>query len=142
MGSKSGAGSLDQSSTSRRMFIKGTIGLAAALCAESLHAEPPKPQMKPESIPSKIKFKKHVINASSDFEAACAADIRGDGKVDIVSGDTWYEAPNWTPHKFREIGVWGRSATESGYRADFADIPFDVNGDGKDRHHLVGLCLG
>src|SRR5262249_36982752 len=72
-----------------------------------------------------------VVNAASDFEAACAADINGDGKLDIVSGDTWYEAPAWTPHKFREIGVWGRSATESGYRNDFADLPIDGNGAGK-----------
>src|SRR5262249_28355740 len=43
----------------------------------------------------------------------------------------WYEAPHWTPHKFREIGVWGRGPGSSGYRADFADLPLDVNGDGK-----------
>lgn len=84
----------------------------------------------PASQPSRIRFKRVVINAASDFEAANAADINGDGKLDIVCGDTWYEAPNWTPHKFREIGVWGRDANNSGYRADFADLPVDVNGDG------------
>lgn len=77
------------------------------------------------------KFEKIVINASSDFEAAGVGDFNGDKKLDIVSGDTWYEAPNWTPHKFREISVWGRGPDSSGYRGSFADLPVDVNGDGK-----------
>lgn len=120
-----------QQGATRRGFLKGAATLAAAVCAERLRADPPQPIIKPATAPSRVRFKKHTISASSDFEAACAAHIRSKGKLDIVSGDTWYEAPNWTPHKFREIGVWGRSATESGYRADFADIPFDVNGDGR-----------
>jgi hypothetical protein len=90
-----------------------------------------KPTAAPEVQPSRVRFVKQVINADSDFEAASAADINGDGKIDIVSGDTWYEAPNWTPHKFREIGVWGRGPDSSGYRSDFADLPVDVNGDGR-----------
>ncbi|HEV2474505.1 MAG TPA: VCBS repeat-containing protein [Chthonomonadales bacterium] len=78
-----------------------------------------------------VRYRKRAINASSDFEAACAADIDGDGRLDIVSGDTWYQAPDWTPHPFRKIAVWGRGPGESGYRSDFADLPLDVNGDGR-----------
>jgi hypothetical protein len=85
----------------------------------------------PPTQPSALKFQKIVLNAASDFEAAGAADLNGDGKLDIVSGDTWYEAPNWTPHTFREIGVWGRGPDSSGYRASFAELPVDVNNDGK-----------
>lgn len=84
----------------------------------------------PHTQPSRVKWRKVVINADSDFECASAADINGDGKLDIVSGDTWYEAPDWKAHKFREIGVWGRDANNSGYRMDFADLPVDCNGDG------------
>lgn len=82
----------------------------------------------PVSAPS-VGFRKIVVNAQSDFEAANAADVDGDGKLDIVSGDTWYKAPNWEPRKFREISVWGRGPGSSGYRGSFAELPLDVNGD-------------
>ena len=85
----------------------------------------------PSTQLSKLAYTKITINANSDFEAANAADINGDGKLDIVSGDTWYEAPSWAPHPFREIGIWGRGPGSSGYRASFAELPTDVNGDGK-----------
>jgi len=123
--------SLWNNGVTRRGFIQRSMLLAGATFAQKLMADPPQPAIKPLTAPSRVKFKKHVINADSDFEAACATSIRGKGKLDIVSGDTWYAAPDWTPHKFREIGVWGRSATESGYRASFADLPVDVNGDGR-----------
>jgi hypothetical protein len=124
----------------KRLFPATTIMLRGLLIAVPLlgglallpgRAQEPKPTAAPAGQPSRVRFAKHTINAASDFECACAADINGDGKLDIVSGDTWYEAPNWMPHKFREIGDWGRGPDSSGYRKDFADLPIDVNGDGR-----------
>ena len=66
-----------------------------------------------------------VINAESDFEACGVADLDSDGDLDIVSGDTWYEAPTWRRHEVSPIRA------EGGYRVDFADVPLDVNGDGR-----------
>ncbi len=69
-------------------------------------------------------WKKHDINAKSIFECAGAWDVDNDGKIDIVSGDTWYKAPDWTPYPVRKVSKQGT------YMNDFSNIPLDVNGDG------------
>jgi hypothetical protein len=117
--------------TSLTQLLRPCSVLLFALVLLSADAQEPHPAANPTPQPSRVRFRKVTINAASDFEAACAADINGDGKLDIVSGDTWYEAPDWTPHKFREIGDWGREEGGSGYRRDFADLPVDVNADGR-----------
>jgi hypothetical protein len=86
--------------------------MIAALTVGSAHAGEPK-------------WKTHTINGKSSFEAAGAFDVDNDGDIDIVAGDTWYEAPNWTPHKVRDVAKVGT------YYNDFATLPMDVNGDGK-----------
>lgn len=72
-------------------------------------------------------WRKHTINDRSPFEAAGAADFDGDGKIDVFSGDSWYAAPNWKQHKVRTVPP----GTNPHYHEDFADLPLDVNGDGK-----------
>ena len=58
------------------------------------------------------------------FETAAVADINRDGKLDIISGDSWYEAPLWTRHHIRDINY------SNGYNDDFSDLAMDVDGDG------------
>ncbi|MCP4174409.1 MAG: VCBS repeat-containing protein [Fuerstiella sp.] len=73
-----------------------------------------------------IPWRKHTVNDQSPFEAAGAADFNGDGKMDVFSGDSWYEAPHWTRHKVRDV----LPGTNPHYYEDFADLPMDVNLDG------------
>jgi hypothetical protein len=80
-----------------------------------------------DEVPDAPKWKKHTINDQSPFEAVGVADFDGDDKLDVFSGDSWYAAPNWTRHKVRDVPPWKNSH----YYEDFADLPFDVNGDGK-----------
>jgi FG-GAP-like repeat len=71
------------------------------------------------------KWKQHTINGKSEFEAAGVFDVDNDGKLDIVSGDTWYQAPDWKPFHVRDVKRQGS------YFNDFATLPLDVNGDGR-----------
>ena len=57
-------------------------------------------------------------------ETVAIADINRDGRPDIVSGEFWYEAPAWTPHRFRELNF------TSNYLDGFSDLAIDVDADG------------
>jgi hypothetical protein len=57
-------------------------------------------------------------------ESTAVADVNKDGRLDIVSAESWYEAPNWTKRPIRSIPV------SSGYVDSFSDLPLDVDGDG------------
>jgi hypothetical protein len=102
------------------MVVISLLALAGALAMWSI------------SRPAEVPFEKVLIDGGAS-ETCAFADVNGDGKLDIVSGEYWYEAPRWTPHKFRELDFIG------GYISDFADLPVDVNGDG--RVDIVS-CLG
>lgn len=73
--------------------------------------------------PPGIPFKKTELDAGAN-ETAAFADLNRDGKLDIVSGENWYEAPSWTKRKFRELHY------ENNYIDAFSDLPMDVDGDG------------
>jgi hypothetical protein len=73
--------------------------------------------------PPDIPFVKHTIDLGAS-ETAAIVDINGDGKPDIVSGENWYEAPQWTKHHFRDI------LYTNYYIDDLSTLPLDVDGDG------------
>jgi pimeloyl-ACP methyl ester carboxylesterase len=71
-----------------------------------------------------VAFRRHVINPDSEFMAAAVFDVNKDGKLDIVCGSHWYEAPTWKKHFLRKVEI-------SGGRPDgYAHQVLDVNGDG------------
>jgi len=71
-----------------------------------------------------IPFEKHMLDAGAN-ETCALADINGDKRLDIVSGENWYEAPTWKKHHFRDLFY------TSNYIDDFSDLPLDINADGK-----------
>lgn len=77
-----------------------------------------------KSRSDEIAFVKHTIDLGAN-EACAWADINGDGHLDLVSGENWFEAPKWTKHKFRSLHF------QDNYIDDFSDLPLDVDGDGK-----------
>ncbi|MBB73130.1 MAG: hypothetical protein CMJ75_01310 [Planctomycetaceae bacterium] len=69
-------------------------------------------------------FRLHTIDATSTYSAAAAIDVNRDGKLDVVCGGWWYEAPLWKRHFLRDVRVI------RGRYDDYAHLPMDVNGDG------------
>lgn len=75
------------------------------------------------SRPPEIPFEKHTLDLGAN-ETCAFADVNGDGRLDVISGENWYEAPKWVKHHFRDLNF------ANNYIDDFSDLPIDVNGDG------------
>ncbi len=84
-------------------------------------ARPPAPASVQRS--RDIRFAMHLIDPGY-CESVAVADFNNDGKLDILSGEYWFEAPSWLSHKIRDIPF------TSGYVDNFSDLPVDVDGDG------------
>ncbi|MEO8482693.1 MAG: VCBS repeat-containing protein [Acidobacteriota bacterium] len=73
--------------------------------------------------PPDIPFRTQMIDGGAN-ETAAVADLNKDGRLDIISGDAWYQAPAWTKHALRDIAWNGQ------YIDNFSDWPLDVDADG------------
>lgn len=71
-----------------------------------------------------LAFKKHTIDATTDYSAAALIDVNHDGQLDIVCGSHWYQGPDWKRHFVANI------PRINGRPDGFAHLPFDVNRDG------------
>jgi hypothetical protein len=79
-----------------------------------------------------IPFEKHTLDLGFS-ETAAVADVNRDGRLDIISGENWFEQapplakggkPRWIKHKFRDLGY------SMFYQENLSDLAIDVNGDG------------
>jgi FG-GAP-like repeat len=78
-----------------------------------------------------LPLRKHTLDLGIS-ETVAVADINKDGRLDIVSGEYWYEqiasrpgtGPRFIRHKFRELPY------TFDYLEDLSDLAIDVNGDG------------
>ena len=56
---------------------------------------------------SPVAWKKTVIDGKFRSEGVAIADVNKDGKLDVLTGDSWYEATSWVKHDIRKPGDYG-----------------------------------
>lgn len=76
-----------------------------------------------------ITWKKTIVDKKFRSEGVAVADVNKDGKLDILAGEVWYEAPDWKMHEVRKpFRDYGNGL--GGYSESFACWCDDLNGDG------------
>jgi hypothetical protein len=87
--------------------------------------------------PSPIAWKKTVIDGKFRSEGVAIADVNKDGKLDVLIGDSWYEAPSWARHDIRQPGDYGDGLHS--YSKCMTCWSDDINGDGWPDQIVIGF---
>jgi hypothetical protein len=86
-----------------------------------------------------ITWKKTVLDKRFLSEGVAVADVNKDGKLDILNGELWYEAPEWKPHRIRPGKDDYREGDKNVYSKAFACWADEINGDGYPDLIVVGF---
>lgn len=105
------------------LALLAAVPMAATLVA--IAADPP--ARAPAA--STITWKKTVLDPVFHSEGCAAFDVNNDGKIDVVAGEFWYEAPNWTRHEMQKPGNYV-DGDKNIYSKVFCVWPADLNKDG------------
>lgn len=95
------------------------VACAAPLCRAQIARFP--------GGPVRATWQKIQLDAAFRSEGVAVADVNRDGKLDVLAGEVWYEAPSWVAH---EIAPPGTYDPINGYSDCFLAGASDVNGDG------------
>lgn len=74
-----------------------------------------------------IRFKKIILTKDFVSEGVATGDVNRDGKMDVMAGSFWFEAPNWQRHEIAKGLIFNPDTTFSN---SFLNFSMDVNQDG------------
>src|SRR4051812_47257649 len=94
----------------RLVLLLALAVLGVALAFAPAPAQPPKGDAEP-----KITWKKTVLDTRFRSEGVAIADVNKDGKMDVLNGEYWYEAPYWQAHEMQPLKDTVK-ATENGLK--------------------------
>ena len=77
------------------------------------------------TLTTPVIFKKHIINPVFVSEGVAVADVNKDGKMDILAGRYWYQAPEWQQHIIHADTL----NPVPGYSTSFLNYSMDVDND-------------
>ena len=82
------------------MFRLLPILAVAAQAIATVGLLPPLAEAAP-AAETKITWKKTVLDAKFRSEGVAIGDVNKDGKIDVLNGEYWYDAPVWKPHEMQ-----------------------------------------
>lgn len=78
--------------------------------------------------PTDVDWDVRQLDRTFRAEGVAVADVNRDGKLDVLTGEVWYAAPDWKRHEIATPGDYGDGA--KGYSQCFACFADDVDQDG------------
>ncbi len=102
------------------------ILFSLALCAVTLGLAAAR-QIQSSADTRAAQFKKTVLDREFRSEGVTVADVNRDGRMDVIAGNLWYEAPNWAPHEIQPARQFDAA---KGYSNSFVNFAADINRDG------------
>lgn len=80
-----------------------------------------------KSSSSTVSFKKHVLTTDFISEGVTVGDVNKDGRIDVLAGAYWFEAPHWNRHELAKADTF---SYKTGYSNSFLNFAQDINQDG------------
>jgi len=99
---------------------------AVVLASAAIASADPVPQVASDG--KTITWKKTVLDTKFRSEGVAIADVNKDGKIDVLNGEYWYEAPDWKPHEMQPY--MDHKDGLRNYSRSFACWSDDFNADG------------